>query len=232
MTRLVPNPKSPTYLCSQEFGFCAQYRLGVQMNDGTLACNMCLEVMDAWGDHSMNCQHGRGKVVRHNTVRDIIADRAKAANLSPRTEVEGLIAGNRGRPADILIPSFPVGRDTIIDVTVVNPLQSNAIARAAYEAGVAMDTMKRRKRNQYLPSLNANQVFKPVAFESFGGWDSEGEALVRKISSVLARNQGKEESEVHRYTVQRISCAIQRGNAISFVDRLRREAAVWDDDPN
>ena len=45
----------------------------------------------------------------------------------------------------------------------------------------------------------------------------------------MARNQGKEEREVHRYTVQRISCAIQQGNAICFVDRLERMEEEEDD---
>ena len=125
-----------------------------------------------------------------------------------------------------------MGRDTLVDITVVNPLQVTCLGEAVHQAGVAMNRAKERKRRQYLQSLRANQVFKPVAFESLGGWDEEGVALFKRVTSLLARNQGKEEGEVHRFGVQRIATAIQRGNALCITARIRGEVGeerdIWD----
>ena len=45
------------------------------------------------------------------------------AALSPRQEVPSLFPGSSSRPADIFLPSWPMGRPTAMDVTVISPLQ-------------------------------------------------------------------------------------------------------------
>ena len=92
---------------------------------------------------------------------------------------------------------FPMGRDTLIDVTVVNPLQQACVEEAAHThtAVVAMTKGKERKRRTYTRRLQGNQIFKPVAFETMGGWDEEAAALLKRITSILARNQGKDKAE-------------------------------------
>ena len=88
---------------------------------------------------------------------------------------------------------------------------------------------KERKRRTYTRRLQGHQIFKPVAFETMGGWDEEAAALLKRITSILARNQGKDKAETHRFLVQRIGIAIQRGNAVCMVDRVRGEVGVEED---
>ena len=57
--------------------------------------------------------------------------------------------------------------------------------------------------------LREEQDFKPVAFEMLGGWDEEGVILLKRITSILARNQGKDEGLTGRFLVHRVSLAIQ-----------------------
>ena len=45
------------------------------------------------------------------------------AGLGPIREPDDLLPGSDGRPADILITIWTEGRDTALDVTVVNLLQ-------------------------------------------------------------------------------------------------------------
>ena len=78
-------------------------------------------------------------------------------------------------------------------------------------------------RRAYLRGLKSHQIFKPVAFETLGAWDEEAVALLKRITSSLARNQGKDEAETNRFLVQRVAIAIQRGNAVSLADRVRGE---------
>ena len=53
-----------------------------------------------------------------------------------------------------------------------------------------------------------------------GGWDEDGVTLLKRITSTLARNQGKDEGETAKFLVHRVSLAIQRGNAVFFTARL------------
>ena len=220
-----PNPQLGHHLSSQEFVVCLKYRLGLPIYPVGTLCSLCKAkdhevVMDQEADHAQNCIYGGGRVGRHNTIRDIIASTAQAASLSPRVEAKGLIAGSGRRPGDITLPGYPVGMDTLLDVTVVNPVQAKYRQEAAVTKGVAMEGAKKGKRQHYAGQLEANMVFRPVAFETFGGWDDDSVIICRRIASILARNQGKDEGQQARHLVQRVAMAIQKGNATMIIARL------------
>ena len=82
-----------------------------------------------------------------------------------------MVEGSEQRPGDVLIPGYPLGRDLILDITIINPLQKNAWPEAAFTAGVAMERAKEKKRDTYRGKLRPNQIFKPLAFETLGGFD-------------------------------------------------------------
>ena len=145
---------------------------------------------------------------------------AQAASLSPRVETRGLIQGSQRRPGDITLPGYPVGMDTLLDVTVVNPIQTKYREAAAHTKGVALEGKKKEKRQFYAGQLEGNMVFRPVAFETFGGWDDDSVTICKRIASIFARNQGKDEGEQARYLVQRVAMAIQKGNANIMISRL------------
>ena len=42
-----------------------------------------------------------------------------------------------------------------------------------------------------------------------GGWDEDGVTLLKRITSTLARNQGKDEGETAKFLVHRVSLTIQ-----------------------
>ena len=197
---------------------CLKYRLGLPIYSAGTPCNLCKEVvMDQEGDHAQNCRNGGGRVGRHNAIRDIIASTAQAASLSPRVEARGLLEGTEKRPGDVTLPGYPVGMDTTLDVTVVNPVQTKYRAQSAVTKGVAMEGAKQGKRQTYGGQLEGNMVFRPVAFETFGGWDDDSALICRRIASILAFNQGKNEGQQIMYLIQRVAMAIQKGNATMFI---------------
>ena len=81
-----------------------------------------------------------------------------------------------------------------------------------------MERAKEKKRETYSGKLRPNQIFKPLAFETLGGFDRDSALLVKRISSITAHNQGKQESEVQKLLVRRIAMSIQCFNAVCFVD--------------
>ena len=174
--------------------------------------------MDILGEHAMNCRCSSGRYRRHDEIRDIIADATRAASLSPRVEARGLVEGSQQRPGDVLISGYPLGRDLVLDVTIINPLKQSAWPEAAFMARVTMDKAKEKKRDTYRGKLLPNQIFKPLAFETLGGWDCESALLMKKITSIVVRNQGKKESQVQKLLVHKIAMNIQCYNAVCFAD--------------
>ena len=127
----------------------------------------------------------------------------------------------RYRPADVLLSSWPSGQTTCYDVTVVSPTQTRYLARAAVEAGVALEGAARDKREKHQQRCQeAGYLFSAIAAETFGGWGKEAVETIKGISRALARNQARQDSEVIAHTFQRLSTTLMRGNASILATRL------------
>ena len=64
-----------------------------------------------------------GLIFRHNAIRDALFNTCTQACLAPSREDRALLPGIDARPADLYIPAWTGGKDTALDITVVNPLQ-------------------------------------------------------------------------------------------------------------
>ena len=180
--------------------------------EGTV-CPLCDLDMDVKSDHSLHCSKGGGWQGRHNGVRDTFTAMAASAGLGPQVERGGIVEG-RYRPADVLLPSWPHGQTTCYDVTVVSPTQARYLARAAEEAGVALEGATRDKHEKHQQRCqDAGYLFSAIAVETFGGWGKDSVDTIKGIAWALARNQAKVDSEVIAHTFQRLSVSLMRGNA-------------------
>ena len=149
-----------------------------------------------------------------------------AAALAPTKEGRFLLPGQDGKPADILIPHWSGGKDTALDVTVINPLQSAEVRGAATTPGHALNTAHSRKLDKSWDACNRQGiVFIPVAVESLGAWHPSAAAEVVKLGSALARQNGDEESVTIQRLFQQLSVALMRGNAALLNNRRPSEAA-------
>ena len=63
-------------------------------------------------------------VIRHNKLRDIVADLCRKAHLSVRVEAgHGMCRdNNHSRPADILVEDWERRQSAALDITVTSPL--------------------------------------------------------------------------------------------------------------
>ena len=46
-----------------------------------------------------------------------------------------MLEGTEKRPGDVTLPGYPVGMDTILDVTVVNPVQTKYRGVSGHQGG-------------------------------------------------------------------------------------------------
>ena len=128
-------------------------------------------VSDRLGDHAISCGIGGERIARHNHCREALLQTAQQAGLGPIREPEGLLPGSDDRPADLLIPHWSGGKDTALDFTVVNPLQSALVGRVAEEGGVAVEHAHMVKVRKYEQRCAGEGIhFLPVAVDTLGGW--------------------------------------------------------------
>ena len=138
-----------THMSSQDFGLAAKLRLGLDIFPQGLECSVCqeaalrtpvdsitghrpaAEILDTKGDVAMCCGKGGGWTRRHNVIRDAICELASQAKLSPTLEPPHLVDSTFQRPADVFLPSFPLGKSTCLDVGIVYPLQSGHLRHSA-----------------------------------------------------------------------------------------------------
>ena len=75
-----------------------------------------------------------------------------------------------------------------------------------------------RKSAKYTP-LSPNFIFMPLACETLGGWGPAAQSFIR----VLGRRLGSETNETRsaEFSKQRLSMAVQRGNANSVLSGLQ-----------
>ena len=131
------------------------------------ACHVTNDIM---GDHAISCAIGGERISKHNHVRDAIFKAAVEAGLGPVREPDGLLPGSDDRPADVLIPIWTEGRDTALDITVVNPLQQALVARASEEGDSAVEHAHKAKLRKYEERCDAEAItFLPLAVDTFGG---------------------------------------------------------------
>ena len=175
---------------------------------------------DRLGDHAMNCAWQGERIARHNSLRDTLHSTAVSAALGPTREGQYLLPGEGGKPADIFIPSHAGGKDVALDVTVINPLQTSLVSKAADEPGHALSVAHKRKLDKsWQPCHDQGIVFLPLAVESLGAWHKEAISEVKKLGSALARHTGEEESVTISHLFQKLSIDLMRGNSALFNNR-------------
>ena len=164
---------------------------------------------------------------RHDRIRDKVFKEAQLASLSPTMEMPGLIPGSSSRPADIYIPNWLDGKKVAFDVSVVSPTQDAILHRAADTPAAAIEMRKAAKNRLHFDNCRAQGiVFEPLVVETFGGWDSRATKLLKDMARQSARRWGKNNSEEIKFFFQRLSVALQRGNAALLIERDGDSASV------
>ena len=177
--------------------------------------------MDEFGDHALHCRDDHGmKGGRHDRIRDNIFKEAQRASLSPTMEMPGLVPGSMSRPADVFVPTWINGKKVAFDISVVSPTQEAILHRAAEFPAAAIEMRKASKNSLHFDNCRSQGiVFLPLVVETFGAWDSEAVKLLKDMARQSARRWGKTNTDEIKHLFQRLSIALQRGNAALIIER-------------
>ena len=217
-----PSPHLGLNLDNRSFAVAMGFRLGLPlMPSSECRALHCSHQQDEMGDHAMHCRDDHGvKGGRHDRIRDKIHKEAQRASLNPTKEMPGLVTGSQSRPADVFIPQWIDGRKIAFDVSVTSPTQEALLLRAAEIPAAAIEARKASKKRTHFDNCRAEGIFfQPLVVETFGGWDKEAVNFLKKMATQDARRWGKLPSLEIKYFFQRLSVALQRGNATLLLDR-------------
>jgi hypothetical protein len=222
-------------LTDTQYRLAARLNLGLQPADGVRLgalpdiCPLCAHVRvsykslraDPW--HFLTCSKlMKGEIsTRHHEVAEQVRRCAMMLSIRVQREVTGLDSDASLRP-DLLL-SMP-GRTVLSDVVVCHPLgpgSRDSVGARALGMAKAKEGLKMRK---YL-ALSARHSFVqlPIALESMGGMGPATVTLVQAMADASAEHLAMWSREsVIRQIVGALAMAVQRGNAMTFLDGYDR----------
>ncbi|KAH0810009.1 hypothetical protein GEV33_012782 [Tenebrio molitor] len=133
---------------------------------------------------------------------------------SLRKQPNGLSRDDGKRPDGMTLVPWNKGQPLVWDVTVVDTLADSYVLKTSEVSGFAAEMACKRKHNKYRSIISSNYIFKGLAFETLGPWCKETIDFINVIGDRLIAESGDSKSK--KFLFERISLAIQRGNAASI----------------
>ena len=151
-------------------------------------------------------------------MNNIIYRTLNTLNIPAILEPPPGISRSDGRKADgLTIMPWIKGKSLLWDATCTDTFCPSNINSTIRVAGSATEKAVRRKKYIYREMIS-NFHFVAFATETMGPWCEEGKELIEKLGSMLIKKTGDPKSK--KYLKERISMAIQRGNAASILNTL------------
>ena len=197
-------------------------RVAVGLRLGSLlcrphTCHHCGVQVDGTATHGLSCKWSEGRHQRHAGVNDIIHRALSAAQLPSRLEPTGLSRSDGKRPDGVTLVPWRSGRLLVWDATCPDTFAPSHQPSATREAGAVAALAERNKEEKYA-ALNQHHIFTPVAIETAGPFGPETFTFLRELGCRLKQATG--EAKSFSYLLQRLSVAVQRGNAAAVMGAL------------
>lgn len=174
----------------------------------------CGSQVDRLGHHGLSCPKSAGRLSRHACLNDIIRRALVSVHVPAVLEPNGLARDDGKRPDGMTLVPWRLGRPLVWDSTCVDTLAMSHVTTTCQKPGGAAANAETAKRRKYL-SLGDNYIFVPFAVETLGPWGPEAHQLFSLIKKKLIRISC--DPRAGAFLGQRISIAVQRGNAASIL---------------
>ena len=173
-------------------------------------CN-CGEMVESNGRHGLKCKSARGRKTRHDEVNLLIKRGLDQAKLPSTLEPIGLSRkGDGRRPDGLTYTTWKNGKCLIWDFKCADTLCKSYVKKASTVVGSAAATREDKKVIKY--SELSDFHFVPVGIETYGAYGPQAIKLITEIGKKIQEATGEKLSTF--YLKQRISMAIQKGNAV------------------
>eukprot|EP00884_Botryococcus_braunii_P021482 jgi/Botrbrau1/8017/Bobra.384_2s0039.1 len=174
----------------------------------------CGQEMDRFGDHAIQCRVGRRVAVtyRHNAVRDMLFRIGKEveAVVTREPPLPVRVVGFETRRPDLVFLDWDGGRDLYVDVVGTSPLAASYLAGGGEFVPGGAAAGKLASYREVVLRQPPRVVFRPFAFETFGGLDSAAEEFLKRLQGMVNQALVAHEDLVWFSTHRRVSFAIAR----------------------
>jgi len=175
---------------------------------------ICGAAVDSTGRHGLSCRKSAGRLSRHSAVNDLIKRALMSAEIPSRLEPRSLAQHDDRRPDGLSLTPWSGGKCLAWDFTCPDTLAPSHLNTAVTGPGVVATKAEAQKRNKYACLSHAFH-FVPVAVETLGALGEEASDFVHELGRRIATVTGEKRST--EFLLQRLSVAIQRGNASSVL---------------
>jgi len=188
---------------------------------------ICRSEVNELGYHGLSCIRSAGRHRRHALANDVIVRAIRSAGIHAELEPTRLLRGDGKRPDGASLDPWDIGMYLVWDFTCPDTLAPSHLQLSSSAAGSVAERAEGRKVAKYAELVaSGNYSFMPVAIETLGTWGPSALALCADIGRRLASVSGDPRS--HAFLLQRLSLAIQRGNAAAVVGTLPNSDNRWE----
>lgn len=208
----LPSPQLGTLLDKQSLQIAVSLRLRIPICHPHVC--VCGSDVDSFGHHGLSYIRSAGRFSRHAFLNDKFKKSFQSAETPCILEPTGLFRDDGKRPDGITLIPWRNGRCLVWDVTCADTVALTHLAGSSNSAGFAAKCAENLKNNKY-KAIKDTHIFCPFAVETFGTWGEEAKCLFNELGTLLKKCTGIPTAKA--FLRQRISIAIQRGNAASVL---------------
>jgi hypothetical protein len=214
----LPSPNLGTLLDDIQVSISAKVRLGLPICHPHI-CFRCKDPADSSGLHGLSCPQAApvGRNARHQMLNDILRRACATANIPAILEPDGICRDDGKKPDGLTLIPWSKGKCLLWDATCVDTMASSYINSTSHSAGAAANSRELAKRRKY-SGLSRLYIFVPFGVETMGPFGGEALELVSDLGRRL--QEATKEPRAKSYLIQRISIAIQRGNAACILSTI------------
>ena len=154
---------------------------------------------------------------RHASLNDIIHRALSSAHVPSRLEPVGLLRSDGKRPDGASLIPWSMGKPLIWDATCVDTFAPSYRNLAVVSAGAVASRAESLKQEKYT-ALDHSHIVTPIAIETSGAFGPKTLSFIKEFGRRLRLHTGISSST--QYLIQRLSMAVQRGNAVSILHGL------------
>jgi len=180
---------------------------------------VCGAEVDQQTHHGLSCRRSAGRHRRHAWANDVILRAIRSTETHAELEPPRLLRSDGKRPDGATLDPWSGGRYLVWDFTCPDTLAPSHLSSSSSGAGGAALAAESRKASKYQDLVASGDfLFYAVACETLGTWGPSASSFCKVLGGRIAQVTGDPRSL--SFLLQRLSLAVQRGNAASVLGTL------------
>lgn len=208
----LPSPQLGTLLDKQSLQIAVALRVRSPICHPHIC--VCGSDVDSSGHHGLSCLRSAGRISRHNSLNNILKRAFQSAEIPCILEPPGLFREDGKRPDGVTLIPWKNGQCLVWDATCTDTVAPSHVIGSSRSVGFAANLAEQLKHNKY-KAIKQSHLFCAFVVETLGSWSNDAIGLFNELGKLIRSNTGVPMAKA--FLRQRISIAIQRGNAASIL---------------